>query len=226
MHTDDLALRWHGVRDETGAVVNRVLLRAPTAGGPPEGDVPADGAGATSDAAAAPPAAEPAPPTPSFVRHFGYVSLFPLLMRLLPPDSPHLGATLDRMGDPAAGLVSPAGLASLARASAFRDARNTEHDAPYWRGAAWPPLNYLALAALDHYAGLPGPHAAKAAGLRDEVRAAFVGNVVAKAAAGGGVCDVWERYSGGEEGSGMGPRPFTGWGSLVVLAAAGVYFDI
>ena len=40
------------------------------------------------------------------------------------------------------------------------------------------------------------------------------------------MCDVWERYSGGEGGAGMGPRPFTGWGSLVVLAAAGVYFEL
>ena len=224
MHTDDLALRWHGVRDEGGQVVNRVLLRAPTVGGAPAGDVPADGAGSTTAAEAA--SSSPAPPSPSFVRHFGYVSLFPVLMRLLPADSPHLGATLARMGDREAGLLSPAGLSSLARASTFRDARNTEHDAPYWRGAAWPPLNYLALSALDHYARLTGPHAETAASLRDEVRAAFVGNVVAQAGAGRGVCDVWERYSGGEDGGGMGPRPFTGWGSLVVLAAAGVYFEI
>ena len=79
---------------------------------------------------------------------------------------------------------------------------------------------------MDHYARLTGPHAETAASLRDEVRAAFVGNVVAQAGAGRGVCDVWERYSGGEDGGGMGPRPFTGWGSLVVLAAAGVYFEI
>ena len=231
-HTDDLALRWHVVRDpDTGKPVSRVLLRAPTAGGPPEGDIPADGAGSSArpaDDGSGPSPPAPAPPAPGFVRHFGYVSLFPVLLRLLPPDSPHLGATLARMGDRQTGLLSPAGLASLSPASTFRDARNTEHDAPYWRGAAWPPVNYLALAALDHYARAPGPHAAAAAALRDDVRAAFVGNVVAQASgpSGGGVCDVWERYSGGEAGTGLGPRPFTGWGSLVVLAAAGVYFEL
>jgi mannosyl-oligosaccharide glucosidase len=228
LHTDDLALRWHILRDpRTKQPVERVLLRAPTRGGPRAGDIPAEG----EDASTRPPPPadrddDPTPPAPGFVRHFGYVSLFPVLMRLLPPDSPHLGATLAAAADPERGLLSAAGLASLSPASPFRDARNTEHDAPYWRGAAWPPINYLALAALDHYARAPGPHAAAAAALRDDVRAAFVGNVVEKATAGGGVCDVWERYTGDASGTGLGPRPFTGWGSLVVLAAAGVYFDM
>ncbi len=39
------------------------------------------------------------PPSLRHVPHFGYVSLFPLLMRLLPPDSEELGATLGHLAD-------------------------------------------------------------------------------------------------------------------------------
>ena len=92
----------------------------------------------------------------------------------------------------------------------------------------------------------------RAADLRDRLRAAFVGNVVSRATSppassaasrAPGVCDIWERYDddgsqglgvdgrplepgASGPGEGLGPRPFTGWGSTVALAGAGVYFDI
>lgn len=72
-------------------------------------------------------------------------------MRLLPPESPALGATLAALGDPGQ-LWSAAGLRSLSAASSLYRARNTEHDAPYWRGPVWLNVNFLALAALEHYA--------------------------------------------------------------------------
>jgi mannosyl-oligosaccharide glucosidase len=196
LHTDSVALAWRLVTDEEGTPVDRVLLRRV----------------ASSD-----------PPRPRHVTSArGVVGLFPLMLRLLPADSPHLAPSLALVRE----LACPAGVASLAPSAALRDAANTEHDAPYWRGAAWPPLTYLTLAALDHYATVDGPHAAEAASLRDQVRAAFVGNAVAQAVAAGGVCDVWERYKGDETGEGMGPRPFTGWGATVVLAAAGAWFEL
>ena len=46
------------------------------------------------------------------VCHKGYLSLFPFLLQLLPPDSPHLGAILDLLRDPEH-LWSPYGLRSL-----------------------------------------------------------------------------------------------------------------
>ena len=80
-----------------------------------------------------------------------YVSLFPLLMQLLPADAPALGALLAGLGDPDR-LWTPHGLRSLSADSSLYRKYNTEHDAPYWRGPVWLNVNYLALAALKHYA--------------------------------------------------------------------------
>lgn len=70
---------------------------------------------------------------------------------MLPPDSPQLGRQLGALKDPQ-GLWSPAGLRSLSASSTLYQARNTEHDPPYWRGAVWMNVNFLALATLQHYA--------------------------------------------------------------------------
>lgn len=74
--------------------------------------------------------------------HKGYVSIFPLLLGLISPNSPHLGHVLDLIRDPAH-LWSDFGLRSL----------STEHpsfgeDENYWRGNIWIQMNYLALSSL------------------------------------------------------------------------------
>jgi mannosyl-oligosaccharide glucosidase len=85
-----------------------------------------------------------------FVQHVGYVSLFPLLLKLLPADAPQLGAILDALTDPAQ-LWSKHGLRSLSAADRFHGVENAPGDAPYWRGPIWVNLNYLALSGLHHY---------------------------------------------------------------------------
>lgn len=153
-----------------------------------------------------------------FVDALGYVSLFPLLLRLLSPHSPRLGPLLDVLAD-SRHLWSPFGLRSLAASSPFYGQHNSEHDPPYWRGAVWLNVNYLALGALHHYGHLKGPHQARAAKLHSELRANVVGNVLRQYKATG---FLWEQYSD-RDGRGMGCRPFQGWTSLVLLAMAEDY---
>ncbi|XP_010828020.1 PREDICTED: mannosyl-oligosaccharide glucosidase [Bison bison bison] len=153
-----------------------------------------------------------------YVDALGYVSLFPFLLRLLDPNSPRLGPMLDVLADRHQ-LWSPFGLRSLAASSPFYSQRNSEHDPPYWRGAVWLNVNYLALGALHYYGHLEGPHQARAARLHGELRANLVGNVRRQYQATG---FLWEQYSD-QDGRGMGCRPFQGWTSLVLLAMAEDY---
>ena len=76
------------------------------------------------------------------VCHKGYLSLFPFLLSLLPPDSPHLGAILELLRDPEH-LWTPHGLRSLS--ASHPDFGQGEN---YWKGPIWIQMNYLALSAL------------------------------------------------------------------------------
>ena len=73
-------------------------------------------------------------PTLSHIPRVGYVSIFPLLLRLLDPYSPKLGALLDIIEDPQQ-LWTEHGLRSIALTDKFYQRRNSEGDAPYWRYA-------------------------------------------------------------------------------------------
>ena len=69
----------------------------------------------------------------TYVRHFGYVSLFPLMTRILDPESDKLGKLIEDLRNSTL-LWTPYGLRSLAQSSPLYGVRNTEHDPPYWRG--------------------------------------------------------------------------------------------
>lgn len=157
-------------------------------------------------------------PRPRFVDALGYVSLFPLLLQLLRPDSPRLGAVLAAMRDERR-LWTPFGLRSLSRDSPLYMQRNTEHDPPYWRGSVWININYLALRALHGYADQPGPHRERAAQLYGELRRNLIDNLYRQYAESG---YLWEHYSD-STGRGQGSHPFTGWSALVVLMMAEDY---
>ncbi|WFD21568.1 mannosyl-oligosaccharide glucosidase [Malassezia equina] len=102
--------------------------------------------------------------TSYFECHAGYVSLFPLMLRLLPADSAQLGASIRLLRDETQ-LWSPHGIRSLSqRHSLFG------MDEDYWRGAIWLPINYLLLGALRHYAQEPGLYAVEAQMAYTELR--------------------------------------------------------
>merc|ERR1711920_401661 len=99
--------------------------------------------------------------------HLGYVSLFPLLLGILPPSSPWARPLLDAM-DPASkgALIAAHGVPSLSpKDPLFGKGEN------YWRGKIWGNLNYLAISALGRNAF---SHGDKESGIHKEVRQRFV----------------------------------------------------
>lgn len=144
----------------------------------------------------------------------GYLSLFPFLLGLLPPDSAHLGAILDMLRDPEH-LWSPYGLRSLSASHPqFGQGEN------YWKGPIWIQMNYLALRALyTTYAAQPGPHQQRAQEIYGELRRNVVDNVHKEYERTG---YVWEQYDA-LSGEGRRSHPFTGWTSLVTLIISEKY---
>ncbi|KAI9287289.1 glycoside hydrolase [Umbelopsis sp. AD052] len=149
-----------------------------------------------------------------YVCHKGYLSLFPMILGLLPTDSPKLDAILDMMRDENE-LWTPYGLRSLSVSDAkFNTGEN------YWRGPIWMNVNYLALQSLhNNYMHVPGPYQEKAQQIYKDLRNNIIQNVFAEYKRTG---FVWEQYSA-FDGQGKRSHPFTGWTSTVLLMMAEEY---
>ena len=180
----------------------------------------------------------PADLTMKYVKHFGYVSLFPLMTRMLDRHSLKLEKILNDLQNPNL-LWTPYGLRSLAQTSSLYGTRNTEHDPPYWRGkisdnllrekektrlffflgAIWINMNYLVLSALQHYAKLSGPYAEKSRQIYTQLRTNLINNLYRTYEKTG---YIWEQYDD-KTGHGQGTHPFTGWSSLIVLIMSELY---
>ena len=76
------------------------------------------------------------------VCHKGYLSLFPFMTGLVPPDSPKLGHVLDLVGDPEE-LWSDYGIRSLSKSDELYGT-----DENYWRSPVWMNMNFLILKSL------------------------------------------------------------------------------
>lgn len=86
-------------------------------------------------------------------------------------------------------------------------------------GPIWIPINYLALGALNHYAGLEGVYQARASRLYTRLRNNVLQTVLGQYANTG---RFWEQYEDAT-GAGMRGHPFTGWTALVVNIMAEKY---
>ncbi|KAI0319816.1 glycoside hydrolase [Amylostereum chailletii] len=148
------------------------------------------------------------------VCHRGYLSLFPLMLELLPADSPRLGAILDLLSDPEH-LWSPYGIRSLSKSHVeFGQGEN------YWKGPIWVQMNYLVLRALYRtYSVQEGPLQAKARQIYTDLRENLVGNIHKEYERTG---YVWEQYDA-TTGEGRRSHPFTGWTSMVTLILSEKY---
>lgn len=158
-------------------------------------------------------------PTRRFVDDtFGYVSLFPMMLQLLDPDSQQLGQLLQDLRNTNL-LWTKYGLRSLAKNAPLYNQRNTQHDPPYWRGAIWINMNYLVARSLHHYSTIDGPYKIRAQVLYNELRENLISNVISQYRTTG---YIWEQYND-VTGAGQGCRPFTGWSTLVLLLMSETY---
>lgn len=148
----------------------------------------------------------------------GYVSLFPLLTQIIEPESEQLGHTLKSMRDQNQ-LWTNYGLRSLSKSSPMYQRHNTEHDPPYWRGAIWININYLAVRSLHHYSHASKRYGEEARQLYKELRSNIMENIYRQYRNTG---YIWEQYDD-ITGNGKGCHPFTGWSALVTLIMAEKY---
>lgn len=159
-----------------------------------------------------------AEPKLGFVNAFGYVSLFPFLLKIVEPSSPKLMRTMTDLKDERL-LWTDYGLRSLGQTTALYNRYNSEHDPPYWRGAIWINMNYLALSALEYYRKANGPYKKQADEIYKELRQNIIKNIYTQYEQTG---YIWENYND-KTGEGKGCHPFTGWSALVTLIMAEIY---
>lgn len=153
-------------------------------------------------------------PKLQYIRHYGYVSMFPMIIKIFNNESHHeiFENQLAFLNQ----LWTEYGLRSLSNTSSFYDKYNTLHDPPYWRGDIWINMNYLILNSLHHYASiLNETYSEQYKKLYEELRCNLLNNILNEFKRTG---YLWERY-GDADGHGKGSHPFTGWTSLVVLIA-------
>ena len=154
-------------------------------------------------------------PKLQYVNQLGYISLFPFILGVLDPKSPKIPKILDSIEDPNK-LFTPFGLRSLSKDASLYNKKNTEHDAPYWRGPIWININFLVVRALYNLKediGVDKSVRTQAQRIYTKLRNGIIDNVIKEYYRTG---YVWEQYDD-KTGQGKGCKPFTGWSALVVL---------
>ncbi|KAF3772377.1 Mannosyl-oligosaccharide glucosidase, partial [Nymphaea thermarum] len=206
-HTEKVSLRWRETKEPSSSYVHRELVRVVSG-----------------------------EPDLMLVPHVGYVSLFPLMMKMIPPVSSFncFGKAarsylkpeylMDRLWSPIPRQNKVSMLAFsepciVCGYSSIYMKRNTEHDPPYWRGPIWINMNYMILSALHHYSQESGPYQKRAEDIYKQLRENLIRNIVRNYYESG---YLWEQYDQ-RNGKGKGAHPFTGWTALYLLIVAEVY---
>ncbi|KAI1709186.1 mannosyl-oligosaccharide glucosidase [Ditylenchus destructor] len=148
----------------------------------------------------------------------GYANLFPLLLRLLDPESEKLGILLKNLNNTET-FWTPFGLRSVSKKSRYYMSVNGEGSYPYWRGPIWINMNYFALEALFKYSKSSETYGQLCRELYVSLRENLVSNIVNVYKRTG---FFWEHYND-MTGDGEGTRPFTGWTALYALIASEQY---
>ncbi|XP_071123479.1 mannosyl-oligosaccharide glucosidase-like [Mytilus edulis] len=157
-------------------------------------------------------------PKHKFINSFGYVSLFPLMLKIIDPHSTRLFQTLNELTK-SDRLWTEYGLRSLSKDSPFYNQYNTVEDPPYWRGAIWINMNYLTLSGLYYYANTPGRNQKLSLDIYVKLRTNIVSNVIKQYYKNG---YIYERYDD-KTGEGQGVCPFSGWSALIVAIMSEKY---
>ncbi len=154
------------------------------------------------------------------VRHVGYVSIFPLLLQLLDPqeDRDELEAILKMMRSDKH-LWSEHGLRSLSTTNPYYQKGNGPDDKPYWRGAVWININFLALKALRFYFNSEGPSSHSAGILYTDLRENLLKTVFGELQR---TVFLFEQYDD-VTGSGNRSHPFTGWTACILNIFSELY---
>jgi mannosyl-oligosaccharide glucosidase len=148
------------------------------------------------------------------VDRVGYISLFPLALRVVRPSRENVPVFRSFMRQ-VRELRSVGGLRSLARSDEYYERDNSEGDHAYWRGSVWINLNYLVIRALSEYATEPALEEIREemGTLAREIASSVVENMSREYGEKG---YIFEQYNA-ESGVGQRCHPFTGWSALVVL---------
>ncbi|XP_062606272.1 uncharacterized protein LOC134268085 [Saccostrea cucullata] len=157
-------------------------------------------------------------PAFGYIGIFGYVSLYPLMLKILDSDSPRLEKMLSDLRKENL-LWTKYGIRSLSLKSEFYNTPNTVTDPPHWRGGIWINMNYLIISGLHHYSQVPGPYQNQASNIYTELRKNVVENIFKQYYERGYVFEQYDDMTG----TGRGSFPFTGWSALVVNIMAEKY---
>jgi len=149
----------------------------------------------------------------TYVDHVGYISLFPILLGVVPKDSPKLEALLRAIKDPNQ-LWSQYGIRSISISDRFYTKGEN-----YWTGPIWININYMLLSSLHKNYINSGPYKTLAKEVYRQLRTNLITNMYQVYEKTG---YVWEQYHP-ETGAGQRCHPFTGWSSLIVLIMAEKY---